>query len=303
MTENTSNAPIKTLRRPERYEDSFIFERKPFSWPGGKTLAVWIIPNVEAWAYDSPGGLATSPNTRNVVPDVINYAWREYGIRVGLWRIADVLDSAGVRATVALNSSVCEVFPRAIEEMTKRHWELMGHGITNSQPLSSLYSSDEERDVIRTTLRTIELAAGSRPKGWLGPALAERFDSLDILAEEGVHYVSDWNNDDQPYRMKVKKGKMLSVPYCMEINDIGLLARFGYTGEQYFDAIVDQFETLYSESESLARVMGIPLHPFLVGQPLRIKYFRRAIAHMQKLDRVWFATGSEIVEAYESVCS
>src|ERR1700719_5221413 len=162
MTENTSNAPIKTLRRPERYEDSLIFERKPFSWPRGKTLAVWIIPNVEAWAYDSPEGLATSPNTRNVVPDVINYAWREYGIRVGLWRIADVLDSAGGRATVALNSSVCEVFPRAIEEMTKRHWELMGHGITNSQPLSSLYSSDEERDVIRTTLRTIELAAGSR---------------------------------------------------------------------------------------------------------------------------------------------
>ena len=301
MTHDMSNATIKILRRPERYDDSFIFERKPFSWPGGKTLAVWIIPNVEAWAYDSPAGLATSPNIRNVVPDVINYAWREYGIRVGLWRIADVLDSAGVRATVALNSSVCEIFPRAVEEMTKRRWELMGHGITNSQPLSSLSSSDEERDVIRTTLGTIEKTTGSRPKGWLGPALAERFDTLDILAEEGVQYVGDWNNDDQPYRMRVKKGKMLSVPYCMEINDIGLFSRHGYTGEEYFNAIVDQFETLYSESESAARVMGIPLHPFLVGQPLRIKYFRRAIAHMQKLDRVWFATGTEIANAYESV--
>jgi peptidoglycan/xylan/chitin deacetylase (PgdA/CDA1 family) len=303
MTENTGNAAIKKVNRSGRYEDSLIFERKPFSWPGGKTLAVWIIPNVEAWTYDSPEGLATSPNIRHVVPDVINYAWREYGIRVGLWRIADVLESSGVRATVALNSSVCDIFPRAVEEMKKRHWEFMGHGITNSQPLSHLSSSSEEKDVIRTTLDTIQKAVGSRPKGWLGPALAERFDTLDILAEEGVQFVADWNNDDQPYRMKVKSGKMHSVPYCMELNDIGLFFRHGYTGEEYLGAIVDQFETLYSESDKLARVMGIPLHPFLVGQPLRIKYFQRAIAHMKKMDRVWFATGSEIAEAYEQVSS
>jgi peptidoglycan/xylan/chitin deacetylase (PgdA/CDA1 family) len=190
-----------------------------------------------------------------------------------------------------------------VEEMTKRRWELMGHGITNSQPLSHLSSTNEEKDVIRTTLDTIQKAAGTRPKGWLGPALAERFDTLDILAEEGVQFVADWNNDDQPYRMKVKSGKMLSVPYCMVLNDIGLFSRHGYTGEEYLGAIVDQFETLYSESERLARVMGIPLHPFLVGQPLRIKYFQRAIAHIKKMDRVWFATGSEIAEAYEQVCS
>jgi allantoinase len=303
MKENASSAPIKTVRRSERYEDSMIFERKPFSWPKGKTLAVWIIPNVEAWAYDSPHGLAISPNTRNVVPDVINYAWREYGIRVGLWRIADVLTAAGIRATVALNSSVCEVFPRAVEEMKKRRWEFMGHGITNSQLLSSLSNSAEEKDVIRTALGAIEQGTGQRPRGWLGSALAETYDTLDILAAEGVRYVGDWNNDDQPYRMNVKTGKLFSLPYCMELNDIGLFARNGYTGKQYLDAIVDQFETLYSESKSLARVMGIPLHPFLVGQPLRIKYFQRAIAHMRKRQRVWFATGTEIAEAYERVCS
>ena len=121
-SENASGAqtPGKTVRRPERYEDSLIFERKPFTWPGGKTLAVWIIPNVEAWSYDSAVGVTTSPNPGNAVPDVINYAWREYGMRVGLWRIADFLDSAGVRATVALNSIVCEIFPKAVEEMKKR---------------------------------------------------------------------------------------------------------------------------------------------------------------------------------------
>jgi len=293
-----AQTPGKPVRRPERYDDSLIFERKPFTWPGGATLAIWIIPNVEVWSFDSPAGVAISANTGNIAPDVINYAWREYGMRVGLWRIADVLDAAGVRATVALNSAVCEVFPKAVEEMKKRRWELMGHGITNSRTLANL-SLDQERDVIRTVLRTIEQAAGARPKGWLGPGLAETFNTLDLLAEEGITYVGDWNNDDQPYPMKVKKGKLFSVPYCMEINDIGLFTRQGYTAEQYLKAVMDQFETLYSDSQKLPRVMGIPLHPFLMGQPLRIQYFREAIKRMQGNKRVWFATGSEIAEAYQ----
>src|SRR5215470_15023530 len=167
----TQERRSNTIRRPDAYDDSFIFERKRFTWPGGKTLALWIIPNVELWQFDSPAGAAISPNTANRAPDVINYAWREYGMRVGLWRIADVLDSVGVRATVALNSSVCEVFPKAVEEMKKRHWEFMGHGITNSQLLSSTSSEDEERKVIQTALGTIEHAVGERPKGWLGPGL------------------------------------------------------------------------------------------------------------------------------------
>ena len=294
-----AQTPSKKVVRPERYDDSLIFERKPFTWPGGKTLAVWIIPNVEVWSYDSPAGAAISPNAGNIVPDVINYAWRDYGIRVGLWRIADVLESAGVRATVALNSAVCDLFPKAVEEMKKRHWEFMGHGLTNSQNLSSKFSLDQERDLIQTVLRTIEQAVGVRPQGWLGPGLAETFNTLDILAEEGIRYVGDWNNDDQPYPMKVKKGKLFSVPYCMEVNDIGLFTRHGYTGEQYFRVLMDQFETLYSESEKLPRVMGIPLHPFLIGQPLRIKYLQQALAHMRKQERVWFATGSEIAGAFE----
>src|SRR3989441_10393153 len=147
------------IRRPDRYEDTFIFERKPFTWPGGKTLAIWIIPNVEVWQFDSPAGAAISPNASNRVPDVINYAWRDYGMRVGLWRIADALDAAGIRATVALNAYVCDVFPKAVEEMKRRAWEFMGHGITNSRDLAKL-ALDEERDVIQTTLRTIERATG-----------------------------------------------------------------------------------------------------------------------------------------------
>jgi allantoinase len=288
----------KSVRRADRYEDSFIFERKPFKWPGNKTLAVWIAPNVEVWHYDSPAGQAPSPNVRNIVPDVINYAWREYGMRVGLWRIADTLDAAGVKATVALNSAVAEAHPKALEEMKKRGWEFMGHGITNSENLAGL-NLEKERELIQTVLRTIEQATGQRPRGWLGSGLAETYNTLDILAEEGVIYCGDWNNDDQPYPMKVKKGRMFSIPYCMEINDIPLFIRKGYTGEQYFRSVVDQFDTLYTDSAKQPRVMGIPLHPMIVGQPLRIKYLQRALAHIKKHERVWFATGGEIIDAYQ----
>jgi allantoinase len=288
----------QSVRRAGRYEDSFIFERKPFKWPGNKTLAVWIAPNVEVWHYDSPAGTGVSPNVRNIVPDVINYAWREYGMRVGLWRVADSLDAAGVKATVALNSAVAEAHPKALEEMKKRGWEFMGHGITNSENLAGL-DMEKERQLIQTVLKTIEQATGQKPRGWLGSGLAETYNTLDILAEEGVIYCGDWNNDDQPYPMKVKQGKMFSIPYCMEINDIPLFLRKGYTGEQYFRSVVDQFDTLYADSAKQPRVMGIPLHPMIVGQPLRIKYLQRALAHIKKHERVWFATGSEIIAAYQ----
>jgi peptidoglycan/xylan/chitin deacetylase (PgdA/CDA1 family) len=294
----STQTPQRPVRRADRYDDSFIFERKPFTWPAGKTLAVWIVPNVEVWRYDSPSGQAITPNERGIVPDVVNYAWREYGMRVGLWRIADVLDAAGVKATVALNAAVVEHHPRAVDEMKKRGWEFMGHGITNSENLAGL-NLEVERNLIRTALRTIEQATGRRPRGWLGSGLTETYNTIDILAEEGVVYTGDWNADDQPYRMKVRTGRMFSVPYCMEINDIPLFLRKGYTGEQYLQSVVDQFDALYADSAKQARVLGIPLHPMIAGQPLRIKYLERALAHMKERERVWFATGSEIVDAYQ----
>jgi len=291
-----------SVRRADRYDDSFIFERKPFAWPGNATLAVWVAPNVEVWRYDSPAGQAISPNDRNIVPDVVNYAWREYGLRVGLWRLADVLDAAAVKATVALNSAVAETHPKAVDEMKRRGWEFMGHGITNSENLAGL-NADKERALIQTVLRTIEQATGRRPRGWLGPGLAETQNTLDILAEEGVNYCGDWNSDDQPYPMKVRKGRMFSIPYCMEINDIPLFIRKGYTGEQYLQSVVDQFDTLYADSTKQPRVLGLPLHPMITGQPLRSRYLERALAHMKKHERVWFATGSEIVDAYQRATS
>jgi peptidoglycan/xylan/chitin deacetylase (PgdA/CDA1 family) len=298
-----SHAPtLGKMRRANRYDDTFIHERKPFSWPGGKTLAVWIIPNVEVWHYDSPAGTGISPNPSNRVPDVVNYAWREYGMRVGLWRMADVLDGAGVKATVALNSQVCVEHPKAIEEMNKRGWEFMGHGTTNSENLGGL-PLETEKKVIAHVLKTIGDATGRRPRGWLGTGLTQTHNTLDILAEQGVTYCGDWNNDDQPCPMKVKRGTMIGIPYCMEINDIPLFIRKGYTGEQYYRSLMDQFEGLMADSGKHARVMGIPLHPMITGQPLRAKYLARALAEMKRHDKAWFATGGEIIDAYERLHS
>jgi len=189
----------RPIRRSERYEDSFITERKPFKWPGNNTLAVWFAPNVEVWQYDSAFGVGITPNPTNYVPDVFNYAWREYGIRVGLWRIAEVFDAAGVKATVALNSQVCEVFPKAIEEMKKRSWEFMGHGATNSNTLAGL-PADQERETIRAVLKTIEQATGKRPRGWLGPGLVETHNTLDILAEKACSIAATGTTTTSPIR-------------------------------------------------------------------------------------------------------
>ena len=292
----------RPIRRSERYDDSFIFERKPFKWPGNNTLAVWFAPNVEVWHYDSAAGVGISPNPTNHVPDVFNYAWREYGMRVGLWRLADVFDEAGVKATVALNAQVCDVYPKAMDEMKRRGWEFMGHGTTNSTNLAEFdQQPDQERDAIRNILKTIEQASGKRPRGWLGSGLVETYNTLDILASEGVNYCGDWNNDDQPVPMKVKSGKMFGIPYCNEINDIMVYLRKGWTGEQYLLSVIDQFDTLYADSRKQPRVLGVPLHPMISGQPLRIKYLQRAIAHMKEHQGVWFATGSEIIDAYQAV--
>ena len=163
----------RPIRRSERYEDSFITERKPYKWPDNNTLAVWFVPNVEVWHYDSAFGVGISPNPTNHVPDVFNYAWREYGMRVGLWRLADVLDEAGLKATVALNSQVCDVYPKAVEQMKERGWEFMGHGTTNSITSPASIRSRNTRLSAASSTRSLRLpgsarAAGSA-RGWSRP--------------------------------------------------------------------------------------------------------------------------------------
>lgn len=276
-------------------------ERPVFAWPNGARIAVWVVPNIECFDEDSlVGGTATS--VPKDPPDIPNYAWRDYGMRVGIWRTIDTLQRLGIRATVALNSDVCHVYPQVIKACVDLNWEFMGHGKTNSQPLPGL-TEPAERALLADVLGTIERGTGRRPLGWLGPGLGETRHTVDILAEYGVRYVADWINDDQPYRLKTIHGEIVSVPYSVELNDLGAYQRRLTTAPEFEQMIEEQFEALYREGETSPRVMCIALHAYITGVPYRAARLEAALAKIKARPGVWFATGTEIVDAYLTATS
>jgi allantoinase len=278
-----------------RYEYSAIVDRPVLRWPNGARVAVWVIPNIEHFKFNLPSTSLASIGPLN--PDIRNYSWRDYGVRVGIWRMMEIMERYGVKGTVALNSDVCREYPRIIEEGKKLGWEWMGHGVTNSIIINA-QGEAQERALIKEVVTTIGKSVGKAPRGWLGPALSETVNTLDILAENGIEYVGDWVNDDQPYPMKVKKGRMFSMPYSQEINDIPALLGLHQSPERFGQMICDQFDVLYEDGARTGRVMSICLHPFLVGHPHRSKYFAKALAHIPSRSEVWVTTGSEILDWY-----
>ncbi len=276
-----------------RYDYSPIINRKKIQWPNGARIALWVCPNVEYFHIDKviPG----TPGSH--LPDIQGYTLRDYGSRVGVFRLMDVLDKYGIRGSVLLNADVCERHPAIIEEGKKRKWEWLGHGLTNNVRMSD-YPAEQERKVIRQVKETITAAVGSAPKGWLGPGLVETFHTPDHLAAEGFEYLCDWGCDDQPIPMRVRSGRMILVPYQQGINDIGTLLHFHHTPEQYFRMVSDQFDTLYREGAESGRVMAIPLHPFVIGLPFRIKYLDKALEYICSHKGVWRSTGWEIADWY-----
>ena len=284
------------MREHARFDYSPIVDRKPWRLPNGARVAVWVIPNIEHFLFDRPSTSVTAA-TVGLVPDVLNYSWRDYGVRAGIWRLMDVMAKHDVKGTVALNSDVCERYPQIIAAGRKLDWEWMGHGENNSSLLTKL-GEDEERTIIARVLGTIAQACGARPRGWLGPALSETDNTPDLLAEAGVQYVADWVNDEQPYPMKVKTGTLYSMPYSIEINDIPAFLEHHLTGEEFCQMICDQFDGLYESGARSSRVMAICLHPFLIGHPHRAKYLDKALAHIRQREDVWFARGGDILDAY-----
>lgn len=280
-----------------RFDYSPIIDRKPLRLPNGAHVALWVIPNIEHFAIDRPSTSITAV-TANFKPDVLNYSWRDFGVRVGIWRMMEVMEKYGVKGTVALNSDVCKHYPRIIEEGNKLGWEWMGHGRSNSEIINSQPLPDE-RKLITEVVTTIREHTGKQPRGWLGPALTESYNTLDLLAEAGVEYVGDWVNDEQPYPMKTKTKTMISLPYSIEINDIPAFLDHGWSAEAFFKAMTDQFDVLYQDGAKSARVMALSLHPFLIGHAFRSKYFDLALKHITSHDKVWVAKGGEIVDWYK----
>jgi peptidoglycan/xylan/chitin deacetylase (PgdA/CDA1 family) len=274
-----------------------IIRRPKLAWPNGAQLALWVIPNIEFFSLTEkvPAGAGGSGAP---VPDVPAWSARDYGNRVGVFRLMQVLDRYGIRATVALNSELCGHHPEIIEEGRKRRWEWMGHCESNTRRLNEA-AAGEEAGIIQRALATIEKATGTRPKGWLGSGLQETWNTVDLLAAAGCDYVSDWTNDDQPYMMMLEGGKRLvAMPYSHEINDKPAFEKFHRTADEFKDMICRQFDVLYREGAESGRVMAIALHPYLTGVPHRIDAFDAALAHICRHERVWKATGAEIAHHF-----
>ena len=271
-------------------------DRAPLSLPGNARLAVWVVVNVEVWDFEAPLPRTLLPYPQGVpmVPDIANYAWFDYGLRVGIWRLKDVLDNHDIRATMSLNGVLCEAYPRVVTECVNSRRELLGHNYVQRV----MSKEPDERQAIRKTMALLEKASGRPMRGWMGPGLSETQRTLDILAEEGVDYVADWTNDDLPYPLKVKSGALHSVPYSLEINDIVIHLVYQRPSPELFQRTRDQFDTLYEEGVGGARVMWVAVHPYVSGVPHRIKYFNQIFEYMKEHQDVVFMTGSEILEWY-----
>ena len=278
------------------YDYSPIVSRPPLEWPDGARLAFWVGLNDEYYELDKPS-TSIFPGTAQLVPDALNYGWRDYGPRVGIWRMMDLLDKHGIRASVLLNSDVCRFHPQILDEGGKREWAWLAHGKNNSTFQAGM-SEEEERRYLSEVVETIEGATGRRPKGWLGPALTETPNTPRILGELGLTYVCDWCCDDQPFPLNVDGARMISVPYSIEVNDIPLFVGKSFTGEDFYQLVVDQFDVLYTESETTRRVMALALHPFIVNLPFRHKYLDMALEYVLGHEGVWVATSDEIADWY-----
>lgn len=280
-----------------RYEYLPIIDREPVTLPDGNRIALWIGLNVECWKRVALGPVIQPPPIP-YEPDPMNQGWLEYGPRVGVWRLMEGFDQLKLKITGIINSDACAIYPRIVEEGNKRHWAWVAHGQNNSRRQGDLQRG-EEGDYLRKMAEELELSTGQRPRGWLGPGLSETHETPDILASLGFDYVCDWCNDDLPYPMRVTEGRMISVPYTLELNDIVLCIDKRFSGRQVEDAIKDQFNTLYAEaSRSRPRVMCVALHPHLIGQPLYYGPFMRALEYIIGHDQVWATTSDEIATWY-----
>jgi allantoinase len=276
------------------YPYSPIVDREPLRWPGGARVAFYVGLNIEHFHVDRPS-TSLWAGTAGLVPDPLNHGWRDYGNRVGIWRLVEGLDRHGIRASALVNSEVVDRYPRIVAAGRARDWAWVAHGRTNSTLHTGL-AEDAERAELAEVVAAIEAATGRRPRGWMGPGLTETFRTPALLAELGLRYVLDWTADDQPFELAVPG--MLSVPYTVELNDIGVFLDKGFTGAQFRQMVVDQFDQLYRDAEHSGRVMALALHPFVVGQPSRYRYLEEALAHIAGHEGVWLTTSDEIAEHY-----
>ncbi|HLX29747.1 MAG TPA: polysaccharide deacetylase family protein [Casimicrobiaceae bacterium] len=291
MPSNDTGASVRA-RIP--YEP--ITRRRPLHLPGDARVAVWTVVNVENWSPTGPmpRTVLPPPMGQSLLPDVPNWAWHEYGMRVGFWRFVDTLSTRGLRATFAVNGSACSVYREACVAARDANWEFMGHGFVQTP----MHKVDDARSAIGKTIDAIAELAGKPPRGWESPGLTETDDTIDLLAEAGIEYVADWVLDEQPVLVNTRAGQIVSVPYTVEINDVVISAVQQQPSDEILRRGRDHFDRLYSEGASTPRVMAISIHPYLTGVPHRIKYLEALYDYILGHDGVVMWTGAEILDWY-----
>jgi allantoinase len=289
-----TSSPGSTIR--DRVTYTPIHRRPALHLPGGARVAVWTIVNVENWMPTGPMPRAVLPPPMGqpLLPDLPNWAWHEYGMRVGFWRFLEVLGARDLKATFAVNGTACRVYEEACTAAHEAGWEFMGHGFMQ-QPMHRV---EDQRATINDTVRAITAFTGKPPRGWESPGLTETDETIDLLAEAGIEYVADWVLDEQPVSIRTRAGNVISVPYTVEINDVVLSAVQQQPSDEIFRRGKDQFDRLYQDGAQAPRVMAISIHPYLTGVPHRIKYLEMLYDHILAHDGVVMWTGAEILDWY-----
>jgi allantoinase len=280
----------------ERLPYSAIVDRPPLTLPVGARMVVWPIVNVENWDIHRPMPRAVLPPPMGnpLIPDLPNWAWAEYGMRVGFWRLFDCLRNFEIVPTLALNGSVCNEYPRIAQAALEAGWEFMGHGWMQGP----MHKVDDQRSAVRQTIEAIRTFTGEPPRGWESPGLTETFDTVDILSEEGIEYVADWVLDDQPCEIATTAGSIIAIPYTVEMNDVCMMAVAQYSSDEWLKRGRRQFDQLYQESATVTRIMAISVHPFLSGVPHRIGYVEELFTYILDKPGVVFWTGARILDWY-----
>jgi len=288
------------LRTHDRYDYVPLRGRADYSWPAGRRLVVYFALNLEHFSYGEGLGAELAPGGPQ--PDVLNYAWRDYGNRVGAWYMLDAFDALRLPMAALVNSAMYDYAPALVAACRARGDEIVGHGRTNAERQGVLGEADE-RSLIADATSRLAGAEGVAPEGWLGPWISHSHVTPDLLAEAGYRYLLDWCMDDQPIWFRCRGGRrILAVPYPQEVNDIPQIAGRKIGGDAFADIIVDQFDEMLELSQERPLVMGIALHAYIVGQPHRLRHLKRALRHIAKhRDRIWLTTPGAIARHCQSL--
>jgi allantoinase len=286
-----------SMQPSDRVPFSAIIDRPPLKLPGDARIILWSIVNLEVWDIGKPMArqVIPAPTGQVLLPDVPNWSWHEYGMRVGVWRFFKLYQRLGIRPTLSINARVVEDYTRVAEEARASGWEFMGH----SWEQGPIHKEPDQRAMIFRSMDRLEKFTGKRPVGWLGPGLTQTFETPELLVEAGVKYIGDWVYDDEPTTIQTERGPLVTLPYTVELNDIPMMIVQHHESDYLLKRAIDQFDRLYEEGGERAKVMSLAIHAYISGQPHRIKYLEKFYEYVASKPGVLHWNGEQMLDWYQ----